>query len=129
VKLPRPVLKMAAAGSSILLVAGFVSYRAGAFDWLGGSVPQSVEADPAPVADAAPEPVADPPTAVTPLTPPVVLSSSKSAIIVTLPPGGSQTGPVQTHPPIIGGSKSLAPLIPPKSPQSPPASQSPNPPQ
>ena len=117
-KLPRAVLKVAAVGSSILLVAGFVSYRAGAFDWLGGSVPQPVEADPAPVVDVAPELVADPPTAINPLTPPVVLSSSKSAIIVTppspTPPGGSQSGPAQTHPPIIGGSKSLAPLIPPK---------------
>lgn len=127
-KLPRAVLKVAAVGSSILLVAGFVSYRAGAFDWLAGPAPQPVEPEPAPIADATNQPADDPPPAVSPLTTPAILSSSKSAIIVSPPVGGQATGPAQSHPPIIGGTKSGGPIFPSASPPAPPASQAPNPP-
>jgi len=34
VKQPNTLLKLAVVASSVLLVAGFVSYRAGAFNWL-----------------------------------------------------------------------------------------------
>ena len=121
----KALVKAAAVGCSVLLTAGFVSYRAGAFDSFIRPAPAPVEPDPAPAADATPAPAADPSATQSPLTPPVILYSSKSGPIVTPPAppvGSTATTPAQKAPAFIGGSKSIAPLIPP-----PPASQSPNP--
>jgi hypothetical protein len=120
----KALVKAAAVGCSVLLAAGFVSYRAGAFDSFLRPTPAPVDSDPAPAADATPTPATDPPAAQNPLTPPVILYSSKSGAIVTppAPSVGPSTTPAQKPPTFIGGSKSIAPLIPP-----PPTSQSPNP--
>ena len=125
-KPPRSLLQLAAVASSALLVAGFVSYRAGAFDWLGASeappagdpgetvLPGTKRAEIARPSDApAQATVADP----------AVLSGSKSALVLIPPAPGIQApdppppapAPAPKGPPaFIGGSKSIAPLIPPK---------------
>jgi hypothetical protein len=118
---PHPILKVAAVASSALLLAGFVSYRAGAFDWT------SPPADSPPAPEVAPSPEAAPVAGQ--LTPQAILSSSKSGAIVTpqtLPPSGAAQGvsstTVKPSPAFLGSSKSLAPLIPPgETPKSDPA--------
>jgi hypothetical protein len=119
----RALLKWAAVGCSVLLAAGFVSYRAGAVDWLSPPPPTAPE-DGAAADDATPTPTPeqDMPAA-TPLTPPAVLYSSKSGAIIVPPTQASPSKPA----PIMGGSKSISPLIPPSTP-TPPVSQSPAPP-
>jgi hypothetical protein len=122
VKHANVVLKLAAVASSIVLVGGFVSYRAGALNWLVAyEAPTRVE-------DKSP---ADPPQADGTSTNPVIMSGSKSGIyIVPASPAakdGPAAAPAAPPPTIMPGSKSVAPLIPPKS--SPPANspQSPAP--
>jgi hypothetical protein len=120
----KALVKAAAVGCSVLLAAGFVSYRAGAFDSFLRPARAPVEPDPAPAVEGTP---AGQPAPETLPDPPAMLSSSKSIILAPAPkssPGGPAAPPAQPAPPIIGGSKSLAPLIPPAPP---PASQSPNP--
>ena len=127
----RAVLKVAAVGFSVALAAGLISYRAGAFDWLDRPEPPPVGSEPEPAANPV---LLDssksgrailPPTGEQTTQPksPAMLSSSKFAIVVP-PPAPEATPPAKTNPPILGGSKSIAPLIPP----TPPASQTPNPP-
>jgi hypothetical protein len=147
------IRKTVAVGSSALLIAGFVSYRAGAFDGLIRSSTPAVE----PVEQPTPEVVSDearPDVVVTdatmfsssksiilaPASPPgqspAVLPGSKSSGVFTpkqdvavrpAPPAGPPPTPPSQTPPIIGGSKSLAPLIPPAPPKpnSPPADSGP----
>jgi hypothetical protein len=118
VKRPNPILKLAAVVSSVLLVAGFVSYRAGAFDWVGKADSPAVESEPNPADGASQSPAEGAPSE-------AFISGSKSAIFVvppsSAPPGGSTAG----SPPIMSSSKSIAPVIPPASP---PPSQAANPP-
>jgi len=142
------IRKTVAVGCSALLIAGFVSYRAGAFDGLFHSTTSTAEPveQPTPevVSDARPDVVLTDPTmfsssksiiiapASTPGQSPAVLPGSKSSGVFTpgqdvpvrpAPPAAPPaTTPSQT-PPIIGGSESLAPLIPraPQKPNSPPA--------
>ena len=121
----RAVLKVAAVGFSVALAAGLISYRAGAFDWLNPPDPQPVE----------PEPAANPVLldssksgrAIPPITgeqstqprSPEMLSSSKFAFIVP-PPAPGAPPPAKTSPPVMGGSKSITPLIPPANSPAPP---------
>lgn len=122
-KRPNAVLKLAAVASSAVLVAGFVSYRAGAFDWVRSTNPPAVE--PGQAADANGTDGTAPQSPDPGLTN-VMLSGSKSGIYIvppgSTPPGGSTAG---ASPPIMAGSKSITPLIPPA--PSPPA-QAANPP-
>jgi hypothetical protein len=129
-KPPRAILKLTAVASSALLVAGFVSYRAGAFDWLNR--PES-------------QPAADPgetmfpsskltqiarPTDVPPENTPVdpaMLSGSKSAMVLIPPPPTAAAPAPKSPPTFIGGSKSIAPVIPPKAPPVNPQASSPAP--
>ena len=139
---PRAALKVAAVACSVVLAAGFVSYRAGAFDWVRGPAPALPETPPEAIGTS---PEADPAVTVNPESP-LFISGSKTAIFVvppgaaSAPPGGTApaapatpTTPTQPKSPtFIGGSKSIAPLIPPTSPapadgKSPPA-QSASPP-
>lgn len=123
---PNAMLKVAAVGCSVLLAAGFVSYRAGAFDWL--NPPPPAESTPGPSDEAVTAPPAGPTEATSELLPPAILYSSKSGAIV--PPPAPATGGNKSSPPpaFIGSSKSLAPLIPPaaQKPATPPA-QTPTP--
>ena len=110
-------VKLAAVASSVLLVAGFVAYRAGAFD------SPMAEPQPAGVNDETTSLSSqDGPVAVTPVTDPAMISGSKSAIFIVppQPAAPSGTAPAPKSPPaFIGGSKSLAPLIPPPPARSP----------
>jgi len=123
---PNAILKAAAVGCSVLLAAGFVSYRAGAFEWL--SPPPPAESIPSAAEGAVTAPPAAPTEATPELVPPAILYSSKSGAIV--PPPAPATGASTSSPPpqFIGSSKSLAPLIrpAPQKPATPPA-QSPTP--
>jgi hypothetical protein len=106
------LLKLAVIASSVLLVAGFVSYRAGAFNWLTAE-----QVQPAP-------PAADPADSQPVLSPAeltTIMSGSKSAMPGPIP------GPTKQAPPtIIGGSKSMAPLIPSSPPPAAAPAQQPN---
>src|SRR4051812_49701165 len=106
----RALVRAAAGGCSVLLTVGFVSSRAGAFDWLRPTAPPA-GVGPAPVADATPAPAADQPAPDTPLVPPAILYSSKSGAIVPppAPPTGSATAPAQRAPAFIGGAQTPAP--------------------
>jgi hypothetical protein len=107
------ILKAAAVGCSVVLAAGFVSYRAGAIEWFNPPAPE-----PAPVVETPGPATAPQPTeATSELAPPAILYSSKSGAIV--PPPAPATGASIASPPpaFIGSSKSLAPLIPPASPK------------
>jgi hypothetical protein len=101
-KQKKTLLKVAVILSSALLVAGFVAYRAGAFnEWLAPPPSGSIENEtPGPNGEAVEQEQ---------LVPPIVMSGSKSALPATtlVPPQSSSGGST-----IIGGSKSLAPLIP-----------------
>lgn len=76
------ILKIAAIASSITLAAGFIGYRAGAFDWVFGSSKQ-----------------------------PDVMSSSK-VMVISGPNGTESGEITTTVPMMMSGSKSLAPLVP-----------------
>lgn len=133
-KPPRSILQVAAVVSSALLVAGFVSYRAGAFDWHSRSPEDPAPADPGPTVFPSTKRAeiarpTDAPTGTAPADP-AVLSGSKSAMVLIPPSSGSQAAdapppapapaPAPKGPPaFIGGSKSIAPLIPPKAPPAP----------
>jgi hypothetical protein len=138
VRLLSAIRKTVAVGCSAILIAGFVSYRAGAFDELfrpNTPAAEPVE-QPTPevVSDAPPDVVLTNPTmfsssksiilapASTPGQSPAVLPGSKSSGVFTpgldvpvrpAPPAAAPPTPPAQTPPIIGGSKSLAPLIPP----------------
>jgi hypothetical protein len=127
VKHPNLLLQMAAFLSSVLLIGGFVSYRAGAFDrYLGREAAAPAEVESTPVND------------------PELFYSSKSGRVFSSPPGSSpdhlttdglyrvtvelsdpgksqQSPPAGTRPApvILPGSKSLAPLVSPAPPSKP----------
>ena len=111
-KAPHKLLKAAAVGCSVLLAAGFVSYRAGAFDSLLHPAPTVVEPVPVPAADESAQP-----TPVTKGIDPAVFSSSKSIILtpVTPTPGGStalpgsKSAPVFEPPPATPAPKTVSP--------------------
>jgi hypothetical protein len=117
VKNANVLLKLAAVASSVVLVGGFVSYRAGALNWLMAS-----EVPPAQVDENSP--ADQPPSAESPLATPAIMSGSKSGIYIVPAAPAAKDGPTAPSPAapptIMPGSKSVAPLIPPKSP--PPAS-------
>jgi hypothetical protein len=146
------IRKTVAVGSSAILIAGFVSYRAGAFDGLIRSNTPAVE----PVEQRTPEVVSDDARPDVVVTDATMFSSSKSIILAPAsspgksaalpgskstavftpdldvpvrpaPPAAPPATPPSQAPPIIGGSKSLAPLIPPapQKPNSPPAESGP----
>jgi hypothetical protein len=117
----NPLLKAAVIASSVLLVAGLIAYRAGAFDWflatgpttMGGSKVRQVidvpaEADPS-------SPDAAGPT-------PIIMSGSKSipGLVPATPnaPSPAETPPAtqKQSPTIMPGSKSsevITPVTPP----------------
>jgi hypothetical protein len=97
----KTILKLAVIASSVLLAAGFISYRAGAFSWLTPASVQPVHSG-----------TETPSTTVDLL--PAVMSGSKASFPSPLPPSAAGTQPSTGTPPLImSGSKSLAPLIPP----------------
>jgi hypothetical protein len=115
VKKPNRLLKLAAVLSSLLLAAGFVSYRAGAFSWL--QKPST------------PPPPAEPQNI--PFTLDNMFYSSKSGPIF-VPANGEQQTPTVTQelsPSLMPGSKSIL-IVPPTAPSgsTTPASQQPSPP-
>ena len=120
-KQPPILLKVAVLVSSLLLVGGFVSYRAGALDWLtkpsgmqptdkfiGGSKSKVLMVPTAPNNPDAPSPAAEQPL-------PTYMSGSKSLIAP-----GILTGPTST-PPSIPTMIEVPKDPPPVTPQQPPA--------
>jgi hypothetical protein len=91
-----PLWKLATLASSILLLAGFVAYSAGAITSFDRSSPRQ-NAD---VNEQTDHPASDPPT--------VLLPGSKSA--VEIPPGSSPASAPQ--PKMLPGSKAVAPAFP-----------------
>ncbi len=109
-KSPNSLLKVATVVSSVLLVGGFVSYRAGAFDWLTGTGARPANSESSPALD------------------PSLLSGSKSDLIFREPANSQQPPPAaQPAPAIMSGSKSLAPAIFPPAQPDPPNAQAPSP--
>ena len=122
-KRPSALFKVTAVVCSVLLFAGLVAYRAGAFDRL--MTPEAPaggpELGPAAVTDA-------PPTAPDPAVQAAdgnFLSTSKSIMFV-VPPGGAKKD-ASKSPTFLPGSKSPAPLLPPVAPKDGSAPQSPAP--
>jgi hypothetical protein len=121
-KRPSALFKVAAVVSSVLLFAGLVAYRAGAFDRVMTPEAPASEPEPAPgvVSDA-------PPTAPDPSIQAAdgnFLSTSKSIMFV-VPPGGGKKD-ASKSPTLLPGSKSPAPLLLPTAPKDGSAPQSPN---
>jgi hypothetical protein len=113
-RLEKPLLKIAAVLSAASLIAGFVSYRAGAFDRVFASEMRVESAQtPEQQADGNKE------------SNPYLMSGSKSDRVVKPESETPAAGSPQL-PAYIGGSKSLAPLIPPGKAAPPPPA--PNPP-
>jgi hypothetical protein len=119
-KTSSPLLKVAAILSSVLLVSGFLAYRAGAFNRLfGPSMMGSSKSGRAFEPDQLTTPGAV-------QTDPTLMYSSKS-IAPLIPPAGSSTQvPGQQSPTILPGSKSAPILVPPGPPSA--NAQSPAPP-
>lgn len=111
----KTILKVAVILSSVLLVSGFLAYRAGAFNTLfGPSMMGSSKSG----AIFKPDQTAPPNTI---QFDPTIMSSSKS-IAPLIPPSGSSTQvPGQQGVTIMPGSKSAPVLIPPAPSASPPA--------
>jgi hypothetical protein len=97
----KTILKLAVIASSVLLAAGFISYRAGAFGWLTPATVQPVDSG-----------TEAPSGTVEPL--PTVMSGSKASFPSAIPPA-STLPTLERRPVIMSGSKSLAPLVPPSS--------------
>jgi hypothetical protein len=100
----KTAVRLAVIASSVLLAAGFISYRAGAFSWLA---PTNV-----PAIDGEASSSEAPPSL------PAVMSGSKSSFsypIAPTPPtadNSSTTRVTEVKPPyIMSGSKSVAPLV------------------
>jgi hypothetical protein len=95
------LLRIAAIVSSVLLAAGFVAYRAGAFGWFNNSSAEPADAGSKPAGAKGQPPAADP-----------LFYGSKSGIISD--PALVTDGPLankQTPAPIMSGTKSFAPAI------------------
>jgi hypothetical protein len=112
-KLEKSLLKVATVLSAASLIAGFVSYRAGAFDRLIDSERQSQPGNVATPEQSSPDG-----------NNPHLMSGSKSARVVTpeldVPANAKGESSPPQLPAYIGGSKSLAPLIPPGKAATPP---------
>ena len=77
---PRTAFKLAAVACSVILAAGFISYRAGAFDWVQGTQPAQSENRPE-------TPAAEPAGTTSPESG-AFISGSKSGIFI-VPPGSA----------------------------------------
>jgi hypothetical protein len=93
-KQPHLFVKIAVVISSVLLLAGCVAYRAGAFDWLTGSGPPRADSETKRTGDEKPPETTTPTATETPLT---IMSSSKS-IVLSGPTGPSTPA---TQPPTV----------------------------
>ncbi len=97
-KRPNLLIKVATITSSVLLVAGFVSYRAGAFNWLTGN--EAAPAAPGFLGGSKSKVLIEPTSQTpaqgqTPASPsPAFMSSSKSIILVDPPPEPTPATPV-----------------------------------
>ncbi len=111
-KQPNVLLKLAVVASSVLLVGGFVSYRAGAFNRFSETSAPPTGSEPSLTFDQS------------------LLSGSKSEIIFREPAASQQPPAVtgQPTPTIMGGPKYKAPLIDPFAPDTPAPLQQPPPP-
>ena len=78
-KKPSLLLKLAAVASAIVLLSGFVSYQAGAFNWL--SRPTVPPPDPLTVAPEEPSPASPESTTLPAELPPTLLPGSKTIVI------------------------------------------------
>jgi hypothetical protein len=95
------LLRIAAIGSSVLLAAGFVAYRAGTFGWFNNASAEPVEAGSKPADSGGQPPTAEP-----------LFYGSKSGIISD--PALVTDGPLankQAPAPKMSGTKSFAPAI------------------
>jgi hypothetical protein len=81
---PNALLKLAAIASSVLLMAGFVSYRAGAFGWLSDTSTRSVDAEGDPTLER--NPVDDPSSDSATQAERTIMSSSKSIMLAPSAP-------------------------------------------
>jgi hypothetical protein len=109
-------IKVAAVASSLLLVGGFVSYRAGAFTWLQGNSPPPSAVDSGSGAEEKP-PVATGDVSLE------LMYGSKSGFVRPLKPAPGQQAPAGTTPSsatMMGTSKSII-LVEPASPAALPA--------
>ncbi|HEX3147966.1 MAG TPA: hypothetical protein VHR66_07765 [Gemmataceae bacterium] len=110
-KQPSALLKVAAITSAVVLVGGLIAFRAGAFDTPVLVNPPTVETPPEPT-PVSTEAYHDPSV----VDPSIMLSTSKSAgVVIPVPPPKADEPKPSAPKTIIGGSKSLAPLLPPKS--------------
>jgi hypothetical protein len=119
-KKPNIILRLAAIASSVVLIAGFVAYRAGAFNRSKPADAQSVEPVPASSDNSTPS-----------LT---IMSGTKYSFPASDMPSVEKVSPSKDGTPfIMGSTKSLAPLVPPSSGKSssrtPAQTQQSNPPQ
>jgi hypothetical protein len=107
VKRIKPLLRLAALASSLLLAAGCVSYRAGVFDWLNPkeseTAPSKTNGDAAQASDGK-EPVAIPSTKFARF-----ISGPEVEGTIAQPPAATQAAPpaMEKEPAMIGGTKSF----------------------
>jgi len=97
--LSRSVIRLSVMASSVLLVGGFVSYRAGAFDWLKNSEPAPTQMGGSKIRQVTFPSDFQPQEKATPQT--IIMSGSKSLapIIVNPTPPGDQPSLPATPPP------------------------------
>jgi hypothetical protein len=109
VKEPNSLVKAATVISSVLLLSGFVGYRAGAFNWLMGSPPPADTSNPA----LSPGALKPPPSAAA-QTAPTLMPGSKSMVgvgegITGLVPASPAPAPSQPPVPVVIGPETGAP--------------------
>jgi hypothetical protein len=125
VKPSRSLLKFGAIVSAILLVGGFVGYRAGAISWVMGTSPPPTDA----VMGGSKFKTIH---TATPSQPDTLLPGSKYDLVIQPPAQSQPAGDArQADETFMGGSKTLVfPVIPPKQPGTPPPApaQPPTPP-
>lgn len=125
-KKPHWLVRLAALTFSIVLVAGFVAYRAGAWDWVvrmrtGEARIMSGSKTAIHVIDPSVLPNATMPGSKSDVAlPPHIMSGSKSLIVTPARTNSTQSSPPQTT--ILPGSKSAPIVIPPAPPQTEPKS-------
>src|SRR5260370_36850146 len=119
-KPPNSLLKLAVIASSVLLLSGFVAYRAGAFNWL--FTPTIMSSSKSHQIFGAPATTQEPPTEATTLDPTIMYSSKSMAPLIVQPApissGAPPAGTTQLAPTILPGSKSAI-LITPSAPKAP----------
>lgn len=100
------LLKLATIVSSVVLLSGFVCYRAGAFHWLMGSAQPADSTNNATVQPATPQGRAD-----------VIMSGSKSMVVdfgsLTVPGSPTPPAPGEPTPPVVDRADSVPQTIPP----------------